>query len=236
MTTLDHNETLDTGAWGVIVTRVAQAIRRECGEATANRVVTVLREHHREVVDAIRAEVESADATLEAALSDVAGARRAHQRLQLDLSRMEAALREARAEAAAIRTKASRDAADAKAAIAATAEAENERLADAERELRELRAVIEAERLDAQRLVDEAIATIDEESATDGESDEPEIDLRDDQLDLREQALRDREAELVEWETDLVRRAHEIEQRRAAVPTLPPPGPNVAGWGSRRTN
>lgn len=164
MTTLDENEALEAGEWGVIITRVAQAIRRECGEATANRVVTLLHEQKREAIDAMRAQIESANATLETTLSEVADARRAHERLQLDLSRMEAAVREARTEAAAIRAKASSDAAEAKGAIAATAE-----------------------------------------------------------------------AELVEWEADLVRRSQDLEQRRT-TPTLPPPGPNIAGWGSRRTN
>ncbi len=278
MTTLDENEALEAGEWGVIITRVAQAIRRECGEATANRVVTLLHEQKREAIDAMRAQIESANATLETTLSEVADARRAHERLQLDLSRMEAAVREARTEAAAIRAKASSEAVEAKGAIAATAEAEAERLAeawervrehegqvaarraelidleeqadsrlaavgDAERELGELRAVIEAERLEAQRLVDEAITTIDErESAADDGPADPEIDLRDDEIDLRdgefdlrEQTLRDREAELVEWEAELVRRSQDLEQRRT-TPTLPPPGPNIAGWGSRRTN
>ena len=90
MTAVDDDSTLEPGEWGVFVSRAVQGIRRELGEAAAIRVATLLHDQKAEAVEATRKQLAAARSMLDRTLEEVAEARRAHQRLQLDMARMEA--------------------------------------------------------------------------------------------------------------------------------------------------
>lgn len=221
MTAVDEENSVDSGEWGVYVAAAVQDIRREIGEAAANRVATSLHRQRAEVMEAADGELRTTQEQLERTRSEVDEAQRAHARLQADLARMEAAVRDAKAEAARIRSE----------AIDLSAQ---------RAELDALRRSVEAERIEAQRIVDEAIATIDtverdrDEATPDDAADAEVLDLRDDPIDLRAATLDEREAELAEWEAELVAKAHQIERRDGeTISVVPPPRENPAGWGRR---
>ncbi|MDW3220176.1 MAG: hypothetical protein R8F63_16305 [Acidimicrobiales bacterium] len=298
MTAVNPDDTRELGEWGLFVARVVQEIRRELGESTANRVAMLLHDQKSEAIDATREQVEAAEATLQRTLDEVADARRAHERLQADIARMNAATREAKLEASRVRSAAADDAAHRRAELDAFAEAEAARIAAAwddlhqheaevanrrsellsveeaaeqrraaldemAAELAALRETLEMERMQATRIVDDAIAKtevaervqeINEERAAQLAQAEreiearaasraeevldvrvTEIDLRVDDIDLRERQMNERAAELDEWEADLIARAELLQRRELRVaPTPPPAGDNVAGWGRRR--
>lgn len=298
MTALDPDGTKQSGEWGLFVARAVQEIRRELGEAAASRVATSLHNQKNEAMDAARDQVDAAEAMLARSLEEVAQARRAHERLQADIARMNAALRDAKLEASRHRSEAADHAAHRKAELDALAEAEAARIAAAWEDLRQheadlaarraellndeeasverylaldvmaaeieqARAEVEAERVAAQQLVDEALARteavqriheINDERAIALAAAEAEIenraqskaaeviDLRDSEIDTRERMvaeritqLDERAAELDEWEADLIARAERLARRESTfAPTPPPAGDNIAGWGRRR--
>jgi|GEM_PF-3320776 hypothetical protein len=102
----EASDNVEAGEWGVFVSRAVQGIRREFGEQAANRVATLLHDRKAEAIDATREHLVVTQAMLERTLGEVAEARRSHERLQADLARMEAWVRNAKMEAARIRSEA----------------------------------------------------------------------------------------------------------------------------------
>ena len=78
MTTVEEENTLEAGEWGVFVALAAQDIRRELGEAAANRVATSLRNHKADAIGAAIDQLHTTRAVLERTLGEVDEARRAH--------------------------------------------------------------------------------------------------------------------------------------------------------------
>jgi hypothetical protein len=100
---VDGDGILDKGAWGIFVARTVQEIRSEVGEGAANRVAAALHAQKSEAIEATREQQKATEVMLARALEQVAEARRAHERLQADLARMQAALRSAKEDAAVVR-------------------------------------------------------------------------------------------------------------------------------------
>ena len=102
----EASDNVEAGEWGVFASHAVQGIRRELGEQAANRVATLLHDQKAEAIDATREQLVVTQAMLERTLGEVAEARRSHERLQADLARMEAGVRDAKMEAARIRSEA----------------------------------------------------------------------------------------------------------------------------------
>lgn len=264
MTALESDDTREAGEWGVFVARAVQEIRRELGEDAANRVATSLHNLKNEAIDATRERMQAAEAVLARSLDEVDEARRAHERLQADLARMNAALRNAKVEASRVLSEAADQAARRKAELDALADAEAARIAAAWDELRQHEADLAARRaelltaeekaaarfealdamaseIEGERVAvaadrEAALVAVEAELEARAESKVAEvIDLREGEIDLREKAVVERAAELDEWEADLIARAEQLERREAVfAPTPPPVGGNVSGWGRRR--
>ncbi|MEZ5246659.1 MAG: hypothetical protein R2707_16285 [Acidimicrobiales bacterium] len=171
MTAVDDNS-LDAGEWGAFVARAVQDIRRELGEAAANRVATSLRSQRADAMDAANEELRATRAMLEAAKEEVAEAQRAHGRLQADLARMHTAVREAKDEALRIRSDAADHLAQRRAEVDAAAEAESRRIAAAWEELRAEEAAVAARRSELLGLDELAGRRLAEVAAAEAELDE----------------------------------------------------------------
>lgn len=168
MTAVEEENTLDAGEWGVFVARAVQEIRRELGEAAANRVATSLHSQKAEAIDAATSQLNATHALLERTQGEVAEARRAHERLQADLARMEAAVREAKADAARIRSDAADLFARRRAEIDAAAENESRRVTEAWDEIRAQEADVASRRselLDLDEHANRRMAEIDAAAA-----------------------------------------------------------------------
>lgn len=145
MTDADR-DALDTGEWAVFVARAVQDVRRAAGESAANQVAAILRDLRSEADLAARAQLASTRGALERTVDDVAEARRSHERLQADVSRMELAVREAKAEAAAIRSESKDDATRRRADVDAYTDAEHQRMKEAWEEIRQHESDVAARR------------------------------------------------------------------------------------------
>lgn len=158
MTAVNPDETREAGEWGLFVARAVQDIRRELGEAAANRVAMLLHDQKSAAIDAARDQAQAAETMLERGLAEVAEARRAHERLQADIARMNAALREAKLDASRIRSDAADHAAHRKAELDALAETEAAKIAAAWEELRRHEAEIATRRTELMNLEEAAAA------------------------------------------------------------------------------
>lgn len=169
MTAVEESNTHDSGEWGVFVARAVQDIRRELGEAAANRVATSLLDQKVEAVDAATEQLNATRGMLERTLMDVAEARRAHERLQADLARMEAGVRDAKVESARLRSDAADVAARKKAEADAAAEADSRRISEAWEEVRRQEADVATRRSELLDLDEHANARLAEIQAAEAE-------------------------------------------------------------------
>lgn len=167
MTDAEH-DALDAGEWGVFVARVVQEVRRESGEAAANQVASVLRDLRSEADVAAGMQLAATRSMLERTLDDVAEARRSHERLQADVSRMEAMVREAKAEAAAFRAESKDEATRRRADVDAYTDAEHQRMKESWEEIRQHESDVAARRsqlLDLDERTARRVAEIQEAEA-----------------------------------------------------------------------
>ena len=169
MPTSDHDDVLDSGEWGVFVARVVQEVRRESGDAAAGQVASVLRDLRSEADVAARMQLSATHSMLERSLEEVAEARRQHERLQADVARMEAGVREAKAEAATLRSTAKDELTARRAEVDAFADAESHRIAAAWEEIRQQELEVAARRSQLLDLDEQAEKRLREVEAAEAE-------------------------------------------------------------------
>ncbi|MEM7142419.1 MAG: hypothetical protein AAF548_15450 [Actinomycetota bacterium] len=234
MTATNDNGLADLANWKLFVARATNQIRDEIGENAANQLSSMLVDAQDGAIAAARDDLENTLDGLATAQAETAAAQRAHERLQLDLTRMEAALRDAKADAARVRADADAFAAKRRAEIDALAQSEAEAAAAERENLRALEAEFatrRAEVVDIEASVAQRHAEIDraeEELQTfratiETERDEAgrlldealaDLDRREADLAAQGEALEARRAEI---EADLAARIDEFERRQPVI-------------------
>ncbi|MFT5202505.1 MAG: hypothetical protein ACI9C1_001895 [Candidatus Aldehydirespiratoraceae bacterium] len=223
----EASDNVEAGEWGVFVSRAVQGIRRELGEQAANRVATFLHDQKSEAIDATRDQLVATQAMLERTLGEVAEARRSHERLQADLARMEAGVRDAKMEAARIRSEATDLATRRKADFDVAAGVEAASLAGAWDEVRNQESEVAQRRSELLDLDEHANARLEEVKAagveldamkTAVENDRAEVArLVDDSISAIDQAKLVQVAKDVEVESVLDLRGEAVDLRETGL-------------------